>query len=91
MAKDATQDLWPRWPAGYEHPLSLVDIRVKLNVDKLFNLLYAPGSEYVVSELTRTVQYCHHSTAGMPQMQDCSALSWRDFFDADYLIQAFTR
>ena len=49
MAKDVTQDLWPRWPAGYERPLSLVDIRVKLNIDKLFHLLYAPGSEYVVS------------------------------------------
>ena len=81
MAKDATQDLWPRWPAGYEHPLSLVDIRVKLNVDKLFHLLYAPGSEYVVSKVTRTVQYCHYSAAGMSQMWTCQARCWRASFE----------
>ena len=65
MAKDATQDLWPRWPAGHEHPLSLVDVRVKLDVDKLFHLLYAPGSEYVVSTTDSdgtitSLQYSRH-------------------------------
>lgn len=42
------EEQWPRWPADYESPLQLVDVRVKLPVDRLFELLYAPGSEYVV-------------------------------------------
>ena len=42
-------DVWPRWPSVYENPLPLVDVQCKLNVDALFELLYAPGSEYVVS------------------------------------------
>ena len=71
MAKDATQDLWPRWPAGHEHPVSLVDIRVKLDVDKLFQLLYAPGSEYVVSKTDSdgtifSVQYSRQCLESQP-------------------------
>jgi hypothetical protein len=51
-------EAWPRWPPAYENPLSLVDIRIRLNADKVFQLLYAPGSEYVVSTPGyETVQY----------------------------------
>lgn len=60
MARENT-DPWPRWPSACEHPLSLVDVRVKLNVDTLFELLYAPGSEYVVSE-TRFRGYSQYRT-----------------------------
>lgn len=52
----AKEENWPRWPATYDRPLSLVDIRVKLNVDRLFHLLHAPGSEYVVRRTDQAVQ-----------------------------------
>ena len=48
MAK-AFSELWPAYPPGYEKPLPLVDVRVKVSVDKLFGLLYAAGSPFVVS------------------------------------------
>ena len=57
MAKEGPE-AWPRWPPAYENPLSLVDIRIKLNVDKVFQLLYAPGSEYVVSTLATDGTIC---------------------------------
>ena len=47
-SKKTFEEQWPRWPSNYEAPLQLVDIRVKLPVDDLFNLLYAAGSEFVV-------------------------------------------
>ncbi|BDA46025.1 probable Tectonin beta-propeller repeat-containing protein 1 at N-terminal half [Coccomyxa sp. Obi] len=46
-SKKTFEEQWPRWPSNYEAPLQLVDIRVKLPVDHLFNLLYAAGSEFV--------------------------------------------
>ena len=48
MAKDF-QEEYPPWPPGQEKPLlQVVDVRVKLPVDKLFTLMYAAGSEFVV-------------------------------------------
>lgn len=48
MAKDF-QEEYPTWPPGLDKPLlQVVDVRVKLPVDKLFTLMYAAGSEFVV-------------------------------------------
>lgn len=61
MAKDFSEQ-WPAYPPGYEKPLPLVDVRVKLSVDKLFGLLYAAGSPFVVS-LCATPFHSHQPVA----------------------------
>lgn len=51
MQKSKTfEEQWPLWPPSYDAPLQLVDIRVKLPVDSLFDLLYASGSDFVVRQ-----------------------------------------
>lgn len=46
MAK--LEEAWPLWPNDNKSPFNVLDVEVGCSADKLFELLWAPKSKFVV-------------------------------------------
>ena len=42
------EEAWPLWPSDNKSPFSVLDVEVGCSADKLFELLWAPNSSFVV-------------------------------------------
>ena len=42
------EEAWPLWPSDNKSPFHVLDVEVGCSADKLFELLWAPNSSFVV-------------------------------------------
>ncbi len=42
------EEAWPLWPSDNKSPFNVLDVEVGCSADKLFELLWAPNSSFVV-------------------------------------------
>ena len=42
------EEAWPLWPSDNKSPFNVLDVEVGCSAEKLFELLWAPNSSFVV-------------------------------------------